>query len=230
MTPLFLHTTNETPHINQIIDEFTNLCTILDHAEPPDPEVEMEGTNDDEFASNQINTIFVCDGPDDDHNQIINSIADEMIDNYIPISDLPFTSPFYNPDHPQSIFVNPNITTPASPSIDPNFIAPIATPQDACIFDGSFNHTMLIDSGSQVTMIPTHHPLHNYTILQLSAHRTSYLRHNTARPLSVWVPYIYPARHLPPNIFIPNIHPACQFTPFHPVNMLQITNIALVIL
>jgi len=132
----------------------------------------MEGTNDDEFASNQINTIFVCDGPDDDHNQIINSIADEMIDNYIPISDLPSTSPFYNPDHLQSIFMNLNITTPASPSIDLDFIASIATPQDACIFDGSFNHTMLINSGSQVTMIPTHHPLHDYTILQPSARHT----------------------------------------------------------
>ena len=32
------------------------------------------------------------------------------------------------------------------------------------------------------------------------------------------------------NIFVPNIHPACQFMPFHLVNMLQITNITLVIL
>jgi len=113
---------------------------------------------------NQINTIFVCDGSDDDHIQLINSITDEMIDNYIPASGLPSTSPFYNLDHPQSIFMNLNITTPAGPSIDPSFIASIATPQDTCIFDSSSNHTMLIDSGSQITTITTHHSLHDYTI------------------------------------------------------------------
>ena len=45
--PASSHTSQtKSPCINQIIDDFANFCTILDYAESPDTEIEMELTND----------------------------------------------------------------------------------------------------------------------------------------------------------------------------------------
>jgi len=113
--------------------------------------------------------------------------------------------------------MNLNITTPAGPSIDPAFIALITTPQDTCIFDGSSNFTLLIDSGSQVTMIPSYYPLHDYTIPPQSAcctlvsatlHHLTTISSGTLHLPSMTSPIKYFCSQHTPSLSVPALSPS----------------------